>query len=199
LYHPDYETFSAYCLKRWGWGRSHASTALKSAEVLRNLNVSRETLYLPEYEKQVRPLARLEPEQQREAWNLAVEQSKTGKPTGPEVEGVVRTYQEIRPKRTKAEIDALRKIAAAKKVQSEADAARLRQFMIFRTLIDSVKFIAQFSMESNQAWNGIWSAGGDEFHDDLRKAQACLARLEREHPNNKKPGPVVHLSRKESV
>lgn len=189
LYHPDHETFADYCRNRWGWQRRNASQRLKAAEVLRNLDGT--TVPLPTNERQIRSLAQLVPEQQREAWNATV-QAANGQPTGRQVAMVVHArYQ----RRTKEEIDALKRIATAKKIQADVADARLKQFMIFRTLIDAVKFLAEFSMDSAKAWDGIWQAGGDESLDHIARAQVCLARLEREHPNSRKHGPIVQLSK----
>ena len=43
--------------------------------------------------------------------------------------------------------------------------------MIFRTLIDAVKFLAEFSMDSVKAWDGIWEAGGDESLDHVARGE----------------------------
>lgn len=196
LYLATHKTFDQYCRERWNWRKSYANYQISAAEIVQGLTSA---VVIPEYENQVRPLSVLPPEEREAAWNIAVEQSKTGKPTGPEVANVVRAHFDIRTYRTKDEVEAMKTMAAAKKIQAEADQVRLKQFMIFRTLIDSVKFVAEFSMDSDNAWNGVWNAGGKDFENDLRKAQVCLARLEREHPNNKKYGPILHLSKKESI
>ena len=52
---------------------------INSAKVVENLSAIGEKL--PTHESQTRPLARLEPPQQREAWTKAVEAAPNGKPT----------------------------------------------------------------------------------------------------------------------
>ena len=103
LYCKDYATFEDYCQKRWGMDRTYAHRTIDAAKVMRNLlsmgNISAPmTLSNSQYtitvkpvnERQVRPLTRLEsPEQQREAWQRAVETAPNGKPTGEHVKRIV--------------------------------------------------------------------------------------------------------------
>jgi len=71
-----YETFEAYCRGVWDFTDRYARYLLASTEVVEN--VSGGTI-VPVSESQARPLARLEPEQQREAWAKAVETAPEGK------------------------------------------------------------------------------------------------------------------------
>jgi hypothetical protein len=61
-----FETFEAYTRARWDIGRSQAYRLIKSYEVIRNLSPIGDKL--PVNESQVRPLAELEPCEQRKAW-----------------------------------------------------------------------------------------------------------------------------------
>lgn len=87
LYRYDYATFEDYCQERWGLSRAYAYRLVGAADVLDNLSPMGDIL--PENERQIRPLTRLEPEQQREAWSKAVETAPEGKVTAKHVETVV--------------------------------------------------------------------------------------------------------------
>lgn len=90
LYANEYSTFEDYCLKRWGFVASRARQLIASAEVVANLE-SVTTGNAPASERAVRPLMSLEPKQQREAWERALEISPT--PTAAVVEQAVREVQ----------------------------------------------------------------------------------------------------------
>jgi hypothetical protein len=70
FYRESHGAFEEYCRERWGFARHYANRLIGAAEVVGNL-VPIGTI--PATESQARPLARLEPEQQREAWSRAVE------------------------------------------------------------------------------------------------------------------------------
>ncbi len=60
-------------------------------------NLQSETIVsLPTMESQVRPLAKLEPAQQVEAWTQAVAASPTGKPTAKIAEAAVQRVQSVK-------------------------------------------------------------------------------------------------------
>lgn len=88
LYRVDYKTFEAYCRGRWGMGRSRVYQMIDAAMVVDNLKMSTMVDILPDNERQARELAKLEPSQQVEAWNDAVEDSG-GKPTAADVQRAV--------------------------------------------------------------------------------------------------------------
>jgi hypothetical protein len=81
-----FETFEAYCKARWDFSRQRAYQLIESVTVKNNLSTGVD-IQLTEY--QIRPLARLEPEQQREAWAKAVETAPDGKITAAHVSKVV--------------------------------------------------------------------------------------------------------------
>lgn len=74
-----FETFEAYCKAKWDFSRIRAFQLIQSAEIRENVltivNIA------PATESQTRPLARLEPQQQREAWQKVVETAPEGKVT----------------------------------------------------------------------------------------------------------------------
>lgn len=79
LYKEHYSTFEEYCQQRWNFERRHAYRLIDSAEVVANVSAATQTL--PVSESQARPLTKLEPEQQKKAWQLVVEEaSQSGKP-----------------------------------------------------------------------------------------------------------------------
>ena len=93
LYKRDYSTFEDYCRERWGFTRMHASRMIAAAEVVENVT-DRLQIHPPANIEQTRPLASLEPEQQREAWTKAVETAPEGKVTGAHVAKVVEEIKE---------------------------------------------------------------------------------------------------------
>lgn len=89
LYRLTYKTFEAYCRKRWNWGHSHAYRQIEAARVVANLSPMGD---MPENERQVRPLASLPPEAQREVWDAAVKASPKGKVTEKAVREQARAH-----------------------------------------------------------------------------------------------------------
>jgi phage N-6-adenine-methyltransferase len=87
LYRDTHPTFEDYCRERWGMSRFYAHRLIAGAEATGNLLPIGNT---PRTESQVRPLVGLEPEQQREAWQRAVETAPEGKVTAAHVERAVR-------------------------------------------------------------------------------------------------------------
>lgn len=89
LYRAEYATFEAYCRQRWGLRQSRAYQLLDAAEVVGNLKSST-IVELPANEAQVRPLAKLTPAEQRQAWEKAVETAPNGKITAAHIEQTIR-------------------------------------------------------------------------------------------------------------
>jgi hypothetical protein len=87
LYRATHKTFEAYCRERWDFTRVRAHQLIKAAEVSENVNHG---LQNPIPERQTRELSKLkEPEQQREAWQEAVDTAPEGKVTAKHVAAVV--------------------------------------------------------------------------------------------------------------
>jgi hypothetical protein len=93
LYRGDYGTFEEYCRLRWAMSRIHAHRLIEATGVVENLLPAGNKL--PMHERQVRPLTVLEPEQQRQAWRLALEASPT--PTADDVERAVQVIAGDKP------------------------------------------------------------------------------------------------------
>lgn len=89
LYRDGFETFEAYCKGRWGMSRPRAYQLIEAAEVDANLSTNVDTL--PATESQARPLTKLPPEEQAEAWEEVVAESEeSGEPiTAKKVQEVV--------------------------------------------------------------------------------------------------------------
>ena len=79
-----YDTFEQYCKERWDMSRPRAYQLIDAVMIKDNLSTM---VDIPE--RQLRPLARLEPQQQREAWEMAVETAPDGKVTARHVSRVV--------------------------------------------------------------------------------------------------------------
>jgi hypothetical protein len=84
LYRQDFATFEDYCRGRWTMVRRQADRLIQAAEVAENL---RPIGLIPTSESQIRPLTKLEPEQQRDAWQTATRLSP--KPTAGMVAKIV--------------------------------------------------------------------------------------------------------------
>lgn len=92
LYRQRYGTFEEYCQQRWGMQRRYANRLIAAAEVVENLGPIGPIL--PATESQARPLTKLEPDEQREVWQKAVDTAPGGKVTAAHVQSVVDEYEE---------------------------------------------------------------------------------------------------------
>lgn len=113
LYRRDYATFEDYCRDRWGMARRHAYRLIDAANAVSN--VSNWTQTLPVTESQARPLTSLPPEQQIQAWQVAVDTAPEGKITAAHVQAVVSEMQE------REILDAAKRIQAEKREQRRAE------------------------------------------------------------------------------
>ncbi len=109
LFRNTHQTFEQYCRERFGFTRSAAFYKIAAAQVVDNLLTNGEmstnglqneemttidVQILPTSERQVRPLTKLEPSQQREAWLKAIEQAGGRRPSGRIVKGIVEQMRE---------------------------------------------------------------------------------------------------------
>lgn len=88
LYRGRWGTFEEYCGERWGFTSTHAKRLVDSAIIAKNLEPLGETNFS---ERHLRPLKNLQPEQQREVYQRAVETAPNGKVTAAHVEATVRS------------------------------------------------------------------------------------------------------------
>jgi hypothetical protein len=106
LYRSTHKTFEEYCRDRFAHSRQQSNYLIAAAGVYENLttigcqNVANENLttngsqILPTSERQVRPMTKLEPQEQQEAWLRAVEFAGGKVPTGKIVKDVVQRIME---------------------------------------------------------------------------------------------------------
>ncbi|MEH1992117.1 hypothetical protein [Nostoc sp.] len=95
LYRSTHKTFDEYCLDRFGYNRSRSYQLVDAAVVVDNLQKCPQFVdILPTAEGQVRPMTKLEPQEQHEAWLRAVELAGGKVPTGRIVKDVVQRIME---------------------------------------------------------------------------------------------------------
>jgi hypothetical protein len=103
LYRSTHKTFEEYCRDRFGYTRMAASYKIAAATVIDNLTTNglqNEEMstnglqILPTSERQVRPLSKLEPSQQLDVWQTAVEEAGGKAPSGRIVKDVVQRIME---------------------------------------------------------------------------------------------------------
>ncbi|AVH63867.1 hypothetical protein [Nostoc sp. 'Peltigera membranacea cyanobiont' N6] len=106
LYRSTHKTFEEYCRDRFAHSRQQSNYLIAAAGVYENLttigcqNVANENLttigcqILPTSERQVRPMTKLEPQEQQEVWLRAVEVAGGKVPTGRIVKDVVQRIME---------------------------------------------------------------------------------------------------------
>jgi hypothetical protein len=71
LYRQTHVTFEEYCAERCGISYRRAKQLMDAAQVVKNVNNCSD--FPPTHESQVRPLTRLEPQQQREVWEMVTQ------------------------------------------------------------------------------------------------------------------------------
>lgn len=101
LYRSTHKTFEQYCRERFGFERRHPYRLIEAANVIDNLCPIRtqevpsiRTQILPTKLEQVRPLTSLEPDEQRQVWQQAVNKAGGKVPTGRIVKGIVERLKE---------------------------------------------------------------------------------------------------------
>ncbi|MHC5778780.1 hypothetical protein [Nostoc sp.] len=108
LYRSTHSTFEEYCKDRFSYTHRHVNYLIAGSLIVDNIkmgtnssqNESQDEMgtnssqILPTSEVQVRPLAKLEPQQQPEAWQQAVEQAEGKVPSGRIVKDVVQRIME---------------------------------------------------------------------------------------------------------
>ncbi len=96
LYRSTHRTFEEYCRDRFGHSRRQSYLLMDAAVVFDNLAEKCDPMdhILPTNERQVRPLTKLEPQQQQEVWQAAVEEAGGKVPSGRVVKDVVQRIME---------------------------------------------------------------------------------------------------------
>ncbi len=85
-----YDTFETYCREEWEISRMYAHYQIEASRVVLNVN---NCLQIPATESQARPLTFLEPKEQKEVWEMAVETAPDGKITAKHVAKTVEEYK----------------------------------------------------------------------------------------------------------
>ncbi len=97
LYRSTHKTFGEYCKDRFGYGtRRQPDLLIEAAAIVDNLSEKSDPLdlILPTNERQVRPLTKLEPEQQLQAWQRSVEAAGKKVPSARIVKDIVEQIME---------------------------------------------------------------------------------------------------------
>ena len=105
LYRSTHKTFEEYCRDRFGHSRQKSNYLIAAVDVFDNLTTigcqnlpqdltTNSLQILPTNERQIRPLTKLEPDQQREVWLSAVESSGGRMPSGRIVQDIVQRIME---------------------------------------------------------------------------------------------------------
>ncbi|BAY35666.1 hypothetical protein NIES2107_75780 (plasmid) [Nostoc carneum NIES-2107] len=95
LYRSTHRTFEEYCRDRFGYNRSRSYQLIDAAIVVDNLTECPQFVdILPTAEGQIRPLTKLEPQQQQEVWQQAVQKAGGKVPTGKIVKDIVQRIME---------------------------------------------------------------------------------------------------------
>ncbi|MHC0068592.1 hypothetical protein ACWATR_37980 [Nostoc sp. UIC 10890] len=96
LYRSTHKTFEEYCRDRFGHSRRQSYLLMDAAVVFDNLLEKCDPLdhILPTNERQVRPMTKLEPQEQQEVWVKAVEQAGGKVPPARIVKNVVQQIME---------------------------------------------------------------------------------------------------------
>jgi hypothetical protein len=93
LYRIAHHTFEDYCRSKWGMTIRHADRLMLASKTVDTLQKSGPIGPVPITESQVRPLTKLSPENQPEAWAKAVEGAAGKQPTAQQVECAVAEVQ----------------------------------------------------------------------------------------------------------
>uniref|UniRef100_A0A0C1R7H7 Uncharacterized protein n=1 Tax=Tolypothrix bouteillei VB521301 TaxID=1479485 RepID=A0A0C1R7H7_9CYAN len=88
LYRSTHKTFEEYCRDRFGHTRQKSNYLIAAADVFENLTTSGCQI-LPTSERQIRPLTKLEPVKQPEAWQLSIEAADGKSPPSRIVNDIV--------------------------------------------------------------------------------------------------------------
>lgn len=90
LYRSTHSRFDHYCRDRFGFSQQNADLLIRAAGVIDNLKIT--TIgcnFFPTNERQVRPLTKLEPNEQRQVWQQAIEAAGNRVPSGRVVKDIV--------------------------------------------------------------------------------------------------------------
>ncbi len=96
LYRSNYKTFEQYSRERFGFTRRHVDYLILGSQVFENIRMRTNGSHLlPTNERQVRPLAHLDPDEQYRIWQQAVQESGDKIPSGRTIKIIVDRSQEL--------------------------------------------------------------------------------------------------------
>lgn len=119
-YKESHETFEEYCRQKWDISRPRAYQLIGAVEVVDNLSTGGR--HAPETEKQIRPLTKLKPEQQRVAWEKVIEETEGGRITEKAVSTIVDklfSVDDLKEERSLTHAQRIAKIRAALNAQGK--------------------------------------------------------------------------------
>lgn len=193
LYRTKSKTFERYCKVLFDIGKRRAYELIDAAEVVENVRhgahfQGEAERFLPNNERQVRPLAKLGPDQQVAIWQAAVESAPNGKVTGSHVKKVVNKFigekikNVIARTHREAVVSCSSEYAAAFKVFSdqickerEAKYKHTARGYIVRSL-DQLR--AEMAEDGHDIEDNIITGGSDDWRK-LTKAGFSLFRMDR--------------------
>ena len=91
LYRAEYGTFDEYCQGRWGMSPKYGYRLINAAKIVNNSSPTGDIL--PSSERQARPLARLNADEQRTVWTALVDSTPPKKITAQKVSDAVRKHK----------------------------------------------------------------------------------------------------------
>lgn len=103
LYRQDYPTFEEYCEDKWNFTDRRARMYIDASRAIGNLKSGTMVPLLPQNERQARPLTKLDPEEQQEAWQRVIETAPEGKITAKVVLKAAKEIQQERRQERRAE------------------------------------------------------------------------------------------------
>jgi len=99
LYRIQHRTFEAYCRDQWGMTDRHARNLIAASSTASSLAGT--GTIVPKTESQARPLTKLPPAEQPEAWARAVEIAGGDQPTAKQVERAVQAVRSAKRSKPK--------------------------------------------------------------------------------------------------
>ena len=124
LYRSEFGTFEDYCRQKWNMVQQSATRLIRAAETITILESEPIGSLLPQTESQARPLTKLEPELQAEAWQQVVEQHGE-KVTQKKVQEVVKEFVSVNEELKQAKKEPM--FAAMTEEQILAKAKEIRE------------------------------------------------------------------------
>jgi len=155
LYREQYSTFEAYCMGKWGFGKSQAYRHIDAVKTLAWLSpIGEVPKRLPGCESQIRPLVGLKPEEVKTAWNKAVAVAGEKPITAKIVEAEAAKFKTA--SETKKCAAAEKKAVAVVKVASDDKvSAQDEAFMNMDAAYRDLKKVKKLDESQKEEWTGL--------------------------------------------